>query len=70
MYNFYYDRPETRLPQILAEDAGAAELRNPVFVVRTGYSHSKFQMWRDRMHRRAEAASAAYETFGMQKKFV
>lgn len=70
MYNFYYDRPETRLPQILAEDAGAAELRNPVFVIRTGYSHSKFQMWRDRMHRRAEQARAAREAFGMQRKFV
>lgn len=65
MYNFYYDRPETRLPQILAEDAGAAELRDPVFVIRNEYNHSRFQMWREKMRKSAEQARTAREAFGM-----
>ena len=39
-YHIYANR--AMLPQIMAEDAGAAELRNPVFYIRTEYKIGAF----------------------------
>lgn len=39
LMNYHLYANTAMMPQIMAEDAGAAELRNPVFYIRTEYKY-------------------------------
>ncbi len=43
LMNYHLYANKAALPQIMAEDAGAAELRNPVFYIRTEYKVGRVQ---------------------------
>lgn len=53
--NYHLYANGAQMPQIMAEDAGAAELRNPVFYIRTEYKYGRIQRLREKMVRRWNA---------------
>lgn len=52
LMNYHLYANAATMNQVMAEDAGAAELRNPVFYIRTEYSRGRLQQLADRMARR------------------
>lgn len=55
LMNYHLYANTTALPQIMAEDTGAAELRNPVYYIRTEYRYGKIQMLCGRLAKRWHA---------------
>lgn len=51
LMNYHLYANKAALPQIMAEDTGAAELRNPVFYIRTEYRLGKIRRTLDRLAR-------------------
>jgi len=52
-YNLYAN--EAQMMKVMAEDAGAPELRNPVFYIRTEYKMGKIRSFFAKMKARREA---------------
>lgn len=46
LMNYHIYANKAAMPQIMAEDAGAVELRNPVFYIRTEYKVGTFSKMR------------------------
>ncbi|MDO4297795.1 MAG: hypothetical protein Q4C59_04855 [Lachnospiraceae bacterium] len=49
LMNYHLYANTAALPQIMAEDTGAAELRNPVFYIRTEYNYGRISRLREKM---------------------
>lgn len=47
--NYHLYANTAAMQQILAEDTGVAELRNPVFYIRTKYNYGKIDQLRDKL---------------------
>lgn len=47
--NYHLYANTAKMHQILAEDAGVAELRNPVFYIRTKYSYGRIDRIREKL---------------------
>lgn len=52
LINYHLYANKASLPQIMAEDTAAAELRNPVFYIRTEYRYSRMQRAKERLSKR------------------
>lgn len=51
LMNYHLYANGAKLPQIMAEDAGAADLRNPVFYIRTEYKIGKIRRFFEKIRR-------------------
>lgn len=57
LMNYHLYANEASMPRVLAEDAGAAELRDPVFCIQTEF-HFRKPGWLSRLKRRHTCARA------------
>lgn len=49
LMNYHLYANTAAMAQIMAEDTGASELRNPVFYIRTEYNYSRFQKFQEKL---------------------
>lgn len=64
LMNYHLYANTAAMPQIMAEDAGAAELGNPVFYIRTEYKYGTF----DRLRKKAAKKRHAFWNEHREKK--